>query len=222
MATQYPYNLSLYGQPTRYFMRGNTLHFIPTPMDATLSIGLYYPQRPNQLVASTAVGVITSAVQTTGSTFTVTCSGGTPPSGFTTTAGYEVVHANPGFELVSISSTVASVNSSTPDGSHFTVVFNGTLPSGISAGDSLCLYDTANYPTNVPADVYLGMFAQWIAYKVAEFRRDKDGMTAMLAGYNLAEKDAREFMGRRDKLGHRKVSSSQTRTQGRPPLFFVK
>lgn len=213
VATQYPYTLNYYGQPTRYFFRGNTLHFIPTPTDSTLFISGYYPQRPNQLVMSTAIGVITSAVQTNGTTYTITCSGGLPAN-FTTGSSFEVVHANPGFEIVSMTTTgTVSGNA---------VAFTGTLPTGINVGDSLCLIDTANYPTNVPADVYLGLFAQWIAYKIAEARRDKDGMAAMLKGFELAEKTAKEYMGRRDKLGHRKISSSQTRQMGRPPLFFVK
>lgn len=213
VAVQYPYTQALYGQPTRYYFQGNSLVLVPTPSGAGLSLQLYYPQRPNQIVPSTSVAKVTATAQV-GGNFTVAFDQLPTTATFTGTSSYEVVHANPGFEIVPLG-TATNLSSTT-------LTFPGTLPANINVGDSICLIDTANYPTNVPADVWTGMFAIWVALKIAEIRRDQPGMAALKEAFASSEKTSREYMGRRDKLGHRKVSNASNRVWGRRPLYFVK
>lgn len=212
VAAQYPANGAVFGQPTRYYFRGNQMVLVPSPSDATLSLQVYYPQRPNQLVPTASVGVITAAAQV-GGTYGLTFSGA--PTGFIASASYEVVHANPGFEIVVLGVPTGVTTT--------TATFTGTLPVSILVGDSLCLQDTANYPTNVPADIYLGLFADWISLRFAEIRGDSGQLERASTVFKRSEKLCRmAYLGKRDRLGHRKVSAASNRSYGRRPLYWVK
>lgn len=212
IAVQFPQLAITYGQPAQYWFQANNIMVSPTPIGASAAVSLriFYPQRPNQLVKSNAVGLITSFNSGAG---TITCSGGLPPSFTGSSLIYEVVHGQPGFE------TVALPGSGSVSGN--VVTFTGTFPSGVNVGDSLCLQDTANYLTYVPTDMF-GLFAQWLAMRIAEFKGDSEQIERLSNGFKAMEKMVSKFLGKRDALGHHKVSVASARFFSRRPMFWVR
>lgn len=210
VAVQYPF-ASQTGFPREYAFRGNNIVLYPAPSNGGQFLRVYYPLRPNQMVPSTQAIVVTSFPGgAPAGSYRLGYPAVTLPAGFTVGNGYEFVHSQPGFEVAglgtntSISTTVAE--------------FVGIPPPGFGIGDYLCIEDTAPVMTGVPADM-LPLFAQWLAYKLSEYRRDEPAMKATRAGFEAAEKMALKFLGKRDQLGHRKISSSRNAGMRRPPFF---
>lgn len=117
------------GGPCGYKLQNNSVVLIPAP-SAAGTLRLQYFQRPNNLVATSAVGTITSI--NTG-TNTVTCSN--VPTSFTTALTYDLVKATPGFDLYAFDQAI----SARVTGASGTVTFSNTLPTGLAVGDYVCL-----------------------------------------------------------------------------------
>lgn len=110
------------GTPTGFFLRDYAIVLVPTPNVAgTLRVPYYC--RPNALVATSAVGVVTAVGATT---LTVASAPGT----FTSGAFYDVVRGTPGFETLVTSATATVAGN---------VLTFDSLPSGLAAGDYVCL-----------------------------------------------------------------------------------
>lgn len=209
IAVQFPQMSITYGQPAQYWFQANNIMVSPTPSGQAMSLRVYFPQRPNQLVASASVGVVTSFSTNAG---TVTCSGGLPATFTGSSLVYECVHAQPGFEAVALG--VGSVSGNV-------VSFTAPLPSGVNVRDSLCLQDTANFLTFVPPDM-LGLFAQWLAVRIVEFQGKADQLERLENGFKAMARTVKDFLGKRDALGHHKVSVASSRFYTRRPMFWVK
>lgn len=107
-----------------YYLLGNKIVLAGSP-SGTMRVSYY--QRPNRVVATTAVGEIT-AINT--STRVVTVS--TVPSTFTTSLSYDFVKGKPGFDTLGKDFSASAVGASS-------VTFSSTLPTGLAVGDFVCL-----------------------------------------------------------------------------------
>lgn len=210
VAVQYPF-ASQTGFPREYAFRGNNIVLYPAPNNVAQFLRVYYPLRPNQLVPSAQAIVVTNfAGGAPAGSFRLGYPAVTLPSGFSTSGTFEIVHSQPGFEVAGLG-PFTSITSTYAE-------FVGSPPTGFGVGDYFCITDTAPVMTGVPADM-LPLFAQWLAYKLSEYRRDEPAMKATKMGFDVAEKLAMKFLGKRDQLGHRKITSSRNTGMRRPPFF---
>ena len=129
-AAYYQQSSTQQARPHGFYLRDYTLVLVPTPNTA-FTLRLPYYQRPAQLVASSAAGVVTAIA---GAVVTV----GTVPGAFTSGALYDVVRATPGFE------TLVVGQAATLSGSNLT--FPANVPSGVAVGDYVCLAGQAPVP----------------------------------------------------------------------------
>jgi hypothetical protein len=197
IATAWPYGTANTGQPTQYFFRGNQIVLVPTPSSTGLYLRVNYPQRPNQLVPTTSVLPITSFPAGAAAGHYRLGFTATAPTTFTTSVTYEAVSVNPGFEVTTLG-TISAITGAYMD-------FVGTQPANIAVGDSICLTDTANVPTNIPADL-LPLFCQWVAIKYIELKGDSAQLERAENTFDMSMKRALEFLGKRDQLAHHKIS----------------
>lgn len=206
-------NTPIYPQPGRYYFQGNylVLTWVPSSGDTSNSLRFRFPQRPNQLVKKASCAAITSMALVGGF---LQLGFAAAPAAFTGTSKYEGVTANPGFQVTPLGTATALTGT--------TATTTATaVPTTLAVGDWLCLEDTAPVMSNVPADLF-PLFAQRIAVKVNEIKRDKDGLGASQAGLQEAEGLAATFLGKRDMLSHRKVSAAAARLWLFRPPFWVK
>lgn len=212
IAIQFPGQAMNYGTPTRYYFLNNNIALVPAPQgNPNMSLRIYFPQRPSQLIPSTSCVTIATAGQV-GNAFNITYSALPTTETFTAGVQYECVHAQPGFEVVALGAPT-SVSSTS-------MSFPGTLPSGVNVGDSLCLQDTANYLTYVPADM-LGIFAQWLAVCLLSDKDSPEQLEKATGKLETMTKRMKSFLGKRDQLSHRKISA-QSSGRMRRPLFWVR
>ena len=121
-------------KPEGFYFSGGFLVLSPTP-DAAYTVRIPYFFRPSQLVATSAVAVI-SAINT--GTDSVTLSA-TIPATFTTSQRFDFVRAKPGFEPLAIDAT-ATVASGTG------MTFSADLPDNLAVGDYVCLAGESPVP----------------------------------------------------------------------------
>lgn len=110
--------------PGGYYLRNNQIVLSAT---TTGTLRVSYYQRPNRVVATSAVGEIT-LINTGTNTVTVS---GTCPSTFTTAVTYDFVRGKPGFDTLSRDVSASVVGAST--------VTTSALPTGLAVGDFICL-----------------------------------------------------------------------------------
>lgn len=198
-----------FGALALYSFLGNQIFLSPAPSAAGNFLRVWYPQRPNQLVASTATAGVTGT-SVVGGNFRVSFSG-TAPATFLTALAYECVHSNPGFEVVTLGTANAVASTY--------VQFPGAVPAGINAGDYLCLEDTAPVVTNLPADL-APLLCQWVALKLIEYRGDGEQLKRAQSTFQSTLQRSLEFLGKRDQLSHRKIVPARNRR--RWPPFTVR
>lgn len=150
--------------PTHFDIQGNLVTVHPTPT-ATETLHILHYRRPSDLVATSAVGTITSI--NTG-TKVVTCSN--VPTTFTTAEVYDFVKAKPGHEWLAIDQAV----SARVTGAGGTVTFSSTLPTDLAVGDYVCLAGQTPVP-NLPLEV-MPLLEEYTAYRYLKSKGDAEGM----------------------------------------------
>lgn len=145
------------GGPNGYKLQNNSVVLVPGASGSSDTLRLTYFQRPNRLVATSAVGEIT-AINT--ATRVVTCSN--VPTTFTTSETYDLVKGTPGFENHAIDQAV----SASVTGASGTVTFSSTLPEDLAVGDFVCLAGESPVP-QVPVELH-PLLNQRVAFKVQE------------------------------------------------------
>lgn len=105
-----------------FYLQGNKIILVGTATTGTMRVTYY--QRPNRVVATSAVGEITAI---SGNDVTISAL----PSTFTTTVTYDFVKGKPGFDTLGkdLSASVAGL----------TMTMSSTPPTGLVVGDFLCL-----------------------------------------------------------------------------------
>lgn len=171
------------GSDAGYMFEGNTIELTSTQITGTLR--QTYFMRPNRLVATTAVGLI-SAINT--GTGVITCN---VPSTFTTSERFDFVKGTPGFECLAIDKTPSAVGGAS-------ITFSTSdLPSGLAVGDYVCLAGESPIP-QIPVELH-PFLSQRIVVRALEALGDPKAA--------VAEKTA-------DRLRARAVSLIAPRDQG--------
>jgi len=144
-----------------FYLDGNVLMLAVTNPAQITQMGqtlrMTYHQRPNTLVATTAVGTVATIGAGTG---TLT---GTPSPSIG--GAVDLLRGRPGFECLDIDSTSVAVS-----GAGFT--FSGALPSDFVAGDVIAASGQTNYP-QIPVELH-PLLAQRVAVKCLEAMGDKE------------------------------------------------
>jgi hypothetical protein len=119
-----------------YYLRGNQIVLSSSTASGTLRVTYY--QRPNRVVATTAVGEITAIA---GSTVTIAAA----PSTFTTTVTYDFVKGKPGFDTLGKDFSASAAGTS--------MVFTSSPPTGLAVGDFVCLSQETPIP-QLPVELH--------------------------------------------------------------------
>lgn len=161
-----------------FYLDGNVLQIATDNADQVGQLGqvirMTYFLRPNTLVASTAVGVITNINSGT-KQVTVASAPGT----FTSSSLYDLVRGIPGFESLAIDQAATVAGN--------VLTFANALPSDLLVGDVIALATQSNIP-QVPPEAH-PLLAQRVAVKCLEALGDAEQI--QIAGGVLArmEKD---------------------------------
>jgi hypothetical protein len=132
-----------------YYLEGNKIVFVGTPPSTTLRVTYY--QRPNRVVATTAVGEVTAIA---GNTITIAAA----PSTFLTTVTYDFVKGKPGFDTLGKDFAVSAAGTS--------MVFTSTVPTDLAVGDYICLSQETPIP-QIPVELH-PLLAQRVAATVLQ------------------------------------------------------
>lgn len=149
--------------PSGFYLDGNVLSIATDAPDTIGQLGNFirmdYFQRPNTLVASTAVGTITN-INAGAKQVTVSSAPGT----FTSSVLYDLVRAIPGFECLGID-LMASIAGNV-------LTFSNALPSDLLVGDTVALAGQSNIP-QIPPEGH-PLLAQRVAVKCLEALGDAE------------------------------------------------
>jgi hypothetical protein len=171
---------NLDGASRGFYIDGNVLVLAVSNPNDVGNIGsglrMTYHQRPNTLVSSTAVGVV-STVDTVLKKVTLT---GTAPAGFGGANVFDILRGRPGYEWLAMdrAGTVSGTS----------ITFADALPGELVAGDVIALAGEGNYP-QVPPEIH-GLLAQRVAVKCLEAMGDTEGIQAAAGIMAGMEKDA--------------------------------
>jgi hypothetical protein len=158
---------SVTGAAISYYLRGNKIVLIGTGTTGTLRVTFY--QRPNRVVATTAVGEIT-AINTGTKVVTISV-----PTTFTTGVTYDFVKGRAGFDTLGQDLVATAVGAST-------VTMDATLPTDLVVGDFLCLAQETPI-AQIPVDLH-PLLAQRVAATVLHALGDPKAENA----YGVADK----------------------------------
>lgn len=129
------------GTPLGWYPEGNNLIMFPSPGVGIGSLRQYYEQRPGDLVALSAAGLISQINTGTG---VVTCN---IPGTFTTSQSYDFVKGTPHFDTWATNKTATAVGGAT-------ITFATTdLPSNLAVGDYVCLAGQSPVP-QIPYELH--------------------------------------------------------------------
>jgi hypothetical protein len=186
--------------PGFYFIQGNEIWLNEVPANATDVLRVWFQIRPNQLVseATSVVGVV-SSVNTSTKVVTLTT---TKPSTITTSTPVDVIRGVPGFDHMMVDVTLAAASGSS-------LTFS-TLPTGLAAGDYICLAEQTPVP-QMPAELH-----PLLAHYVTELVCEKDGNAT---GLSNARDRIKRVEGDVWPLLTPRVASDPTRAVSRNPLF---
>lgn len=209
-----PSGWSVLGQQGWYFFEGNNVVLNASSFNSSAAyIRFYFAQRVSEFVPTSSVGVITAATAGSGN-YTVTVAALPTTQTFTTSTALECVNATPSFSAIALGVPTNITG--------MVLTFIGTLPNNISVGDSLCLLDQANFITWVPLELTFGLLDKIVAMNVAAINGD-DNQAKRLGGLvTAAEKSCMVYLGKREQIGHRKISGANTRILGRRTPFYAK
>ncbi len=177
------------GAPTHYSILGNEVYLYPSP-DRAETLHLPHYRRPNTLVATSAVAVITAVTSAT----RVTCSGGVP-STMSTSTPVDWVLGTPGYEWVGIDKTPTAKAATTLD-------FTST--SGLSVGDRICLAGQSDV-VQLPHDIH-PIVAQLVALRYIKAKGDFDAARVGMSDLQMMLDAAKITLGPRVEEEAHKVS----------------
>lgn len=145
-----------------YYMLRNSVQLTSDYTSGTLR--MYYFARPNELVATSACGV----VQSIGATSVVLVSA---PSTFVTSAEIDFIQANNPYDLLAYDSAITGVSGTT--------ISFASLPSGLAVGDYLCLANQSPVPM-IPDELH-PVLVQSCLCKCLSAKKDKNYEQEMVA-----------------------------------------
>lgn len=178
------------GIPSLYYFAGNRIVLTPAPQDASYSLRLQFPQRPNALVLPSSCIKIDSFQAGAGAgSFRVGLSGGVPGN-YSSGAYVDLVQATPGFDVLLSSAVVASTPTS--------LDILGTQPLDLQVGDWICLAGTAPVVTAAIPDLTMGILIKKVAAEVMSAKGDNEAFGRLQALRAEDEKNARIFLRRRN------------------------
>jgi hypothetical protein len=152
-----------------FFVKNNKIIFYPSAISQAKTIRFQYFRRADDLVATSAAGLITSVAS--GS---VDISG-TPPTTFSNGASVQIISGNSPFFPV-ISTTISSVAGST---------INVGATTGATVGDWICLAGQSVFP-QIPVEL-IPLLCQATVVRCLEALGDSEGMNSALSNYNQME-----------------------------------
>lgn len=131
------------GSIAGYKLENNSVVVVPSPSATSGTLRMRYFYRPNKLVETTAVGLIT-AINTSTRVVTVST---TIPTTFTTSVTYDLVKGQPGFQSLGIDLAVSAAAATS-------MTFSVTLPTGLAVGDYVCLAGQSPIP-QIPPETHI-------------------------------------------------------------------
>jgi hypothetical protein len=193
------------GGPVAAFLRGNKV-FLAPPTGTTGSLRLYYFERPNNLVLTTAVGRI-DGINLLTNTITLN----QVPTAFTLTTSFDFIMAQPTFDLLAKDQIPTQVS-----GVNFTFA---SLPSNMVVGDYLCLAGESIVP-QIPVE-YHPVLAQRVVVRVLEALGDVNGTSIAKAKLQELEKYAQDLISPRVQGEAKKISNKRgVLNKGRFSRYF--
>lgn len=170
------------GMPTSgaaafFYTQGNSVIVSPAPNGSNLgSLRLFYEFRPNDLVATSAVGTI-SAINTSTGALTLTA---TAPATITTSTRVDLIQGSPHFSTLAFDLLPTAVAGST------VTIAAASLPSSLAVGDYVCLAGQAPV-AQLPYELH-PVLVQRTAAKVLEALGDEEkAQVAMVKAKELEE-----------------------------------
>lgn len=182
-----------------YYIQGSNIILNSDPGSTSDVLRVFFHMRPGALVATSAVAVV-SSINTGTKTITTTS---TIPSAFSTSVLYDFVKATPSYETLAFDK-VASVASGT------TLTYTATLPTGLAAGDYVCIAQQAPV-AQVPPELHPAL-AQRGVIKVLEAQGRTEQLENARAQLSEMEKSALMLISPR-------VDSSPMKIVSHSPLF---
>lgn len=170
----------LEGAPEGFYIDGNVLMLAVDDPALVTQLGpvlrMSYYQRPNTLVATSAVAV---AQVVTTLTKTITTAGAVPTA-FTTATEFDIIRGKPGFECLAVDAVAAAGGTS--------IVFTAALPGDTAVGDVIALPGQSNIP-QIP-DALHPLLAQRVALKFLESIGDTENAKTCADVLTRMESDA--------------------------------
>lgn len=151
---------ALSGTPEAYMFNGSYVELVPAPT-GTQTLRIFYFQRPNRLVESTAAGIITDIDTGTGE---VTVEAVPETGTFTDDVTYDLVRGTPGFECMALDLAASDVTGDV-------LTFDASdLPDDLAVGDYVCLAGETPIP-QLPVEIH-ALLAQRAVVKALEAAGD--------------------------------------------------
>lgn len=113
-----------------YYLRDNTIVLVSAQVNGT-TLRLHYPRRLNKIVAEEEASEIT-AINTSTKVVTLDVSPNAKPSGFLTTATFDLIKGTPHFDLLGSDLAISATDATT-------MTFVDTLPDDLDVGDYVSL-----------------------------------------------------------------------------------
>lgn len=205
------FNLNSLGNPTNYYFEGEKIMVWPTPINIApnglYAIRFYYSRRPNELILKAGAQQIVATSQVGGNTrFQVANSGI-----FTNGQTLDLVMNQPPF-----GAPLTTVIAGIPDGTHvdMTGLLSGYAASAIGVGDWLCPTGQAPVPTNVPGEIWVGLFEQWMVAQLMSARADDQAYKRALQNVRISEGRTKIFLRQRNKGDVHQLQSQPYRFKG--------
>jgi hypothetical protein len=173
-----------------YYLQANKIKINPKAIQ-TGYLRVYYYRRPSEIVATSAVGQISSI----STNVSITC--GTLPNTITTGTEIDIVSDNSPFE------TIKTVTAGTVAGT----TINLSDTSDIETGFYVCLKDQSPFP-GIVQDV-IPLLIQAVVVRMMEYMGDTNGLQAALLTYAQMESDNRNLIAPRVDGQPKKIVSSK-------------
>jgi hypothetical protein len=194
------------GQPAGFLLIDGRARLVPKPSNTAVGVRINYQRRHGDLVASSAVGTISSILTVgDGSTCTLTLSA-TPPAGFVAGAWVDIV--NPYYpyrlELVDVKITGIAVNT-------LTLAIPYATLNAISPTNMTCVLSGQSPYVQLPLEMRKS-FTEYAAASICRQIGDE-------AGAEAYEQSAREGMGRTVSMLSPRIKGTREKAVNRGGLF---